>query len=150
MDEDGRATGTAGTGPRDRAVRALLAWLDRCPEKPAEIGYEYLEGDGPGMALQVLQGADGIARYITGGYRAQLRFRLLCRVRPSGRSERLEAAELLEAVGRWAEEQKELPAPGPGIRCLRVRREDRPALLARRQDGSEDYQIPMTMIYEVI
>lgn len=134
--------------------RSTLIWVNTFPDKPVKvIQYEFLtagdtSGDEVGMALSTIQGAYITKRYILGGYQGEYQFKLIYRIKP-GRSndKRLEADEMLNRFGDWARTQ--VPTLGEGIRALRVEPTTQSAKFAAYEDGYEDYQILMKLIYEV-
>ncbi len=131
----------------EQISRKVLSWLNKFPEKPVKIDYEYLRDDGISMALSTIQGAYKTAQYITGGYKAQYQFKVAYRLQPSKNNDRLSADEILNALANWAADN---PPDLGGPRYIRVECDARASLFARYEDGSEDHQILMTMIYEVI
>lgn len=135
---------------QDQVARALLAWLNQYPEKPVRrIEFECLPADKSGMALSTITAGYKLAEYITGGYDAQYQFSILYRVLPETSGDRLDAAERLGRLGRWAEQRADLPPLGAGKVATKVERSSPAALAARYEDDSEDYQILMQLLYEV-
>ena len=133
---------------QSKISRGVLSWLNLCPYNPdTRMSYELL-GDESGVALSTIQAAFKDASYILGGYRAQYRFRVIYRIRPETNNERLSAEETVNNIGAWAEENANtLEIDGVSVRA--VRRDTVAALYARYEGGVEDYQILMTMTYEV-
>jgi len=131
--------------------RALLSWFNGWPEKPVRrISFEYLPEEGPAMSLITIQAAYKIRQYILGGYRAQYQFKIAYRVRPSNDNARLEADELLNRLGSWAELNPDKPQLEGRARVLSVRRDSNAAIFGTYEDGTQDHQILMNLIYEVI
>lgn len=136
---------------QEQISRVLLAWLNQFPDKPVTlINYEYLKDGEPSMALSTIQAAYKTRKYITGGYQAQYQFKVIYRLQPSTNNDRLKADELLNSLGDWATMREDLPVLGEGIQCLKVEATTRSSLFARYENGDEDHQILMNMIYEVI
>lgn len=134
----------------DRDVgRALLVWLNTCPEKPERISFEYLPEDQPGLMMSTIQAAYKTRQYILGGYEAQYQFKLVYRVQPDDNDSRLAADETLNAIGTWAERAETKPDLGSAI-IKSVKRTSNASLFAVYEDGSRDHQILMTLTYEVI
>lgn len=134
---------------QDRVSRAVLTWLDQYPDKPtAHIEFEFL-GNDSGMSLSTVTAAYKTEEYITGAYNAQYQFAILYRVSPQTSGDRLRAAEILDTLGRWAEERKDLPQLGAGMTATQMERNSIGSLVARYDDKTEDYQLLMTMNYEV-
>lgn len=133
---------------QSKISRGVLSWLNTCPFNPdLRMSYELL-GDEGGLALSTTQAAYKTASYIYGGYRAQYQFRVIYRLRPETNDERLSAEEIVNSIGAWAEVYADL-LKIDGICIQSVRRDTVAALYARYEGGVEDYQILMTMIYEV-
>lgn len=136
---------------QDQISRLLLVWLNQFPDKPVNrINYEFLDAGKPGMALSTIQGAYKTKRYILGGYEAQYQFKVIYRIQPGNSDDnRLKADELLNRLGDWASNQRDMPVLGAGIRGLRIEANTRSSMFARYENGDEDHQILMTMTYEV-
>ena len=124
--------------------RAVLSWLKK--HNP-DIEFEYLPPERSGMSLTTIQGAYKTAQYIDGSYEAQYQFGILYRSLPTDSEERLDAESELNKLGEWAEEN--WPDLGDGKNVTTVQRTSSASLLARYEDKIEDYQILMTMEYEV-
>jgi hypothetical protein len=124
--------------------RAVLSWLKK--HNP-DIEFEYLPPERSGMSLTTIQGAYKTAQYIDGSYEAQYQFGILYRSLPTDSEERLDAESELNKLGEWAEEN--WPDLGDGKNVTTVQRTSSASLLARYEDKVEDYQILMTMEYEV-
>lgn len=133
----------------DRVSRKLLVWLNSWQEKPvSQIDYEYLVDDAEGMALSTIQGAYKSRQYILGGYEAQYQFKIIYRIQANSTGQRLSADETLNRLADWIMSE-EMPSLGDGISKVRFETNARSSLFARYEDGSEDHQILMTLIYEV-
>lgn len=135
----------------DQVSRMLLLWLNEYPELPVErIDFEYLRADEPCMAMSLIQGVYKTRRYITGGYEAECQFKLIYRLQPVNNNQRLGADEVLNSIADWAVSREDKPDIGDARRVKRLTSNTRSALFGRYEDGTEDYQILMTMTYEVI
>lgn len=124
--------------------RAVLLWLKK--HSPT-IEFEYLPPERSGLSLTTIQGAYKTAQYIDGSYEAQYQFGILYRSLPTDSEERLDAESELNKLGEWAEEN--WPDLGDEKNVTTVQRTSSASLLARYEDKVEDYQILMTMEYEV-
>ena len=133
-----------------RISRSILVWLNTFPNVPVPlIKYEMLENKVVAMALAIESGAYITKRYITGGYRAEYPFRIIYRIVPGDSiDKRLEADELLNVMGSWA--QASPPNLGSGIRVISVRQTAPASIAARYTDGDEDHEVSITITYEVI
>ena len=142
----------AVSGPeQDFVGRALLDWFNeytQFPDRVSRIESEYLPAKN-GMGLFATQAAYKTREYISGAYEAQYQFSIQYRTAPSTSNQRLSAAEALSDLASWAEQREQLPDLGPGKRAVSVERTSPAVMLARYEDGSEDYQILMVMDYEV-
>lgn len=98
------------------------------------------------MMLTSVSGAFKTAQYVDGSYSAQYQFGIMYRALPTSSGERLDVETLLNEVGAWA---KNTPKTGEGMTVTDVERITPAALVARYEDLTEDYQILMTMKYEV-
>lgn len=56
----------------DQISRKLLVWLNQYENKPANIAFEYLPSDRPGMALSTIQGAYKTKEYVRGAYQGSI------------------------------------------------------------------------------
>lgn len=130
--------------------RAMMAWVNTYPALPVGIvNFEQLKADAASMALSTIQGAYIRRRFILGGHEGEYQFKLIYRLKPGTSNDaRLKADELLNAIGEWAEQNP--PEIGEGIRVRRVEATARSSLFAVYENGEEDHQILMRMIYEVI
>lgn len=132
----------------DNISRAMLMWLNEFPEKPVyAINYEYLPPDGTGMALSTVQEAYIIKKYMRGGYQGQYQFKIVYRAQPGNNSGRLQADEVLNAIGDWASARRDFPKIGEKKYIQRIQTNTRAAMFVRYDDGSEDHQILMTVDY---
>lgn len=151
MDSTNKTISLVSSGEQEQISRLLLAWLNQFSDKPVSlINYEFLKDGEPSMALSTIQAAYKTRKFITGGYEAQYQFKVIYRVQPTTNNDRLKADELLNSLGDWASAREDLPILGDGVRCLKVEANTRSSLFARYENGDEDHQILMNMLYEVI
>ena len=137
----------------ERAARALVSWLNTFSDWPAgvlDVDYEYLPEDRVGMCVSTIQAAYKTRTYISGGYRAQYQFKIIYRAAPSDNDDRLSATETLNRLAAWAEQNPVKPGLTAPATVLQVKRDSNAALFATYEDGSADYQILMTMTWEVM
>lgn len=129
--------------------RKLLVWLNTYPEKPVDlIRFEFLPADTTAMAMSTIQAAYILQKYILGGYKAEYQFKLIYRIKPGNSNDkRLKADELLDALGDWTIGQR--PDIGEGKTVVSVEPTTRSSLFAVYENGDEDHQILMKLIYEV-
>lgn len=128
--------------------RALLLWLNKYPDKPMTINYEFLDADSPGMALSTIQGAYKTKSYVRGSYLGQYQFKIIYRTQPgNSNNNRLRADEVLNSLGEWAEKSRPFPIIGIGRRVMKITINALSSVFANYEDGSEDHQILMTLDY---
>lgn len=134
---------------QDQVSRSLLIWLNQYPQKPVtRIEFEYLP-NAPSISVSSITAAFKTAEYISGAYEAQYQFAVLYRIKPEASGERLNAVELLDNLGKWAELRVDKPVLGPDKTVTAVERNSTATMIARYDDGTEDYQILMNLLYEV-
>lgn len=136
----------------NKISRSMLVWANTFPDKPVDvIKYEFLDvdsGEESGMALSTIQGTYIVKKYILGGYQAEYQFKIIYRIKPGNSNDkRLKADEMLNQFGDWARTQK--PDLGDGINSLKVEPTTQSSKFAAYEDGYEDYQILMKLLYEV-
>lgn len=132
--------------------RAMMAWVNGwsgLPDTIIRVDFEQLAADKPSMALSTVQGAYITRRYITGGHQGEYQFQLIYRIKPgNSNDQRLKADELLNAFEDWA--VANLPDLGNNVRVIRLEPNTRSSMLAVYENGDEDHQILMKLVYEVI
>lgn len=136
----------------NKISRSMLVWANTFPDKPVDvIKYEFLDvdsGEESGMALSTIQGTYIVKKYILGGYQAEYQFKIIYRIKPGNSNDkRLKADEMLNQFGDWARTQK--PDLGDGINSLKVEPTTQSSKFAAYEDGYEDYQILMKLLYEI-
>ena len=133
-----------------RISRAMMAWINTYPELPVSIvNFEQLKADVASMALSTIQGTYILQRYIYGGHQGEYLFKIIYRIKPgSSNDARLKADELLNAIGDWALDNE--PNLGEDIRVMKLEATTRSSMFAIYENGDEDHQILMRMIYEVV
>lgn len=130
--------------------RTVMTWINTYPNLPVSIvNYDQLKADAVSMALSTIQGSYILKKYILGGHRGEYQFKLIYRIKPGMSNDaRLKADELLNAIGDWAAENH--PNLGEGVRVVKVEATTRSSLFDVYENGDEDHQILMRLIYEVI
>lgn len=151
MNSDKKPVELVALDEEDQISRYVLKWLNTFPNIPDSIDtikYEFLEDDSPGMALSTVQGAYVVERNIIGGYTAEYTFKLIYRIKPgNSMDKRLKADELLNSMGDWASNQK--PYIGDGLNVQGVEPTTRSSLFGMYENGDEDHQIFMRLLYKV-
>lgn len=139
------------TAERSKIDRTVLVWLNQYPQLPVAVvtTEPQLPIDSSGMALSAITNAYVNRQYIYGGYQAEYTFKVIYRIKP-GRSvnARLEALELLNAMGDWCRQNR--PDLGQGISVQNVAPTAQAELYAPYENGDEDYFITIKITYEVI
>ena len=139
------------TPEAEQIARAVRAWLQTYPNKPAtKVDVEYL-GEGTAITISTVQAAYKTRQFITGDYQAQYQFSLLYKAFPTTTTARLEADEILNDYALWAVQNTSDLADRLPEKCqfTRLARDTPAALLGRDADGSEVHQILFTLLYEV-
>lgn len=137
-----------GAVEEQQVSRAILLWLNGYTSKPVNVKFEYLPKDGIGLALAAAQAPMIIQSYVDGSYEAQYQFSIIHRCQPIDDDERLSAEEMLNSFGDWCESTAP-PSLGEGKTVTEIKKSTSASILARYEDGSEDYNIQMTLQYEV-
>lgn len=130
--------------------RNVLSWLNTFQGLPLYIerlDYEFMDADTVCMALSLVQSPYIVERFIDGSYIADYQFKIIFRLNPSGSSARLDADEMLDQLGAWADGQ--IPYIGDGLEVQELEQTTPAALYARMEGGWEDHQIFMRMTYKV-
>ena len=139
--------------PREAAAgvqRTLRDWIngsDKIPASAGTVSFENLTENESGLCIATIQAPAYAARYITGGYRAEYRFRIIYRVLPSDDDDILDAVEALGELGAWCE-TAEAPTLEGAVN-VQIRLESDVALLVPYQDGCNDYAINLILTWEV-
>lgn len=132
--------------------RKMMIWANSFSDDDmpaATINYEFLAADSASMALSTIQGAYITRKYLLGGHEAEYQFKIIARIFPGASNDkRLKADAVLNRFGDWA--MQNYPSLDDGVRVRRMEVSSRAAMFARYEDGTEDHQILMKMIYEVI
>ena len=130
-------------------TRRVLGWLNGFPGLPVKlIDFENLQADRECMALHIPTGAAIRKRYILGGHQGELSFILIYRCKPDTVDKRLKAVELLDALGDQAAANLPGLNLGSDTRALGIEVTTRAALAGRNDNGDEEFQIFLKLIYE--
>lgn len=135
-----------------QVARALIDWMNQYTDFPfgvKKIEAEFLPAQGNGIGLFATTAAYKTNEYIDGSYAAQYQFSLQYRTAPASTPQRLNAMDALTEIAAWAEKRDDLPGLGDGKISVSIERMSPAVMIARYEDGSEDYQILMTFDYEV-
>lgn len=132
--------------------RKMMIWANSFSDDDmpaATINYEFLAADSASVALSVIPNTYITNKYILGGHEAEYQFKIIARIFPGASNDkRLKIDAMLNRFGDWA--MQNVPNFGDGIIVQSMEVSSRAALLYPYKDGSEDHQILMKMIYEVI
>lgn len=149
MNSDKKPAELVAREEEDRISRNVLKWLNTFPGIPESIDvirYEFLQDEGPCMALSTVQGTYIVERNIIGGYTAEYQFKVIYRIKPGdSMDKRLKADELLDSLGGWATGQE--PYIGDELTVQTLEPTTRSALYAMFENGDEDHQIFMRLLY---
>lgn len=128
-----------------RIARGICTLLNSCEYLPAnKVDFEYL-GE-TGLSMVVNSSSHITRRFILGGYEAQLNFTLVYRVFAESNDERLEADEVLNSLAAWLEGET---VSVEHMTQKSLRRDTSASLATRYENGAEDHEINMTLLYEV-
>lgn len=129
-------------------ARAIKTWLNSCSDLATgdEFTFEDLAEDARGLTFTTDQAAVYAARYISGGYRGEYRFRLIYRVQPSDDADMLTAVEYLTGICAWCETAA--PPDLDNAVNERIIRTSDVAVLAVYEDGCTDYSASLTFTWE--
>lgn len=132
---------------RSEVARAVCAWLNKYPDKPTKrIDFEYAADCG--MTISTIQTPYKTRQYIDGTYEAQYSFYVSYIGRPATNDARLKMDETLEKMAAWCEATR--PDLSGNMICQKVECTSNASLVARFEDGSEEHQVALNLIYEVI
>lgn len=133
---------------QDLISRTLLDLINSCPYVPDGITVQYgqLE-ECKCMALIAVPGAVKLKEYITGSYLAQFPTALYYRSQPSDTLQRLDAQKTIDNIGQWLE-AAEYPQIDGSREIERIYRVSASELVYRGEDGTEDWQILITLEYK--
>lgn len=128
--------------------RSMMAWINTYDDLPVGIvNFEQLKADVKSMALSTIQATYVLRRFIYGGHEGEYQFKIIYRIKPGASNDaRLKADELLNAIGDWA--AAHYPALGENIVVKRLEATTRSSMFAVYENGDEDHQILMRMVYE--
>lgn len=131
---------------REMISKAVLSWLNSYPDLPVEkVEYEYLSANGITMSTvrQPYRSRD----CVDGSYEAEFVFNVVYRDRPTNAEYRASMDIELDKIGGWCESTK--PVFEGDITIRRIVCTQGVAMTARYEDGTEDHQITLKLIYHV-
>lgn len=130
--------------------RSVVVWVNKFDALTVPIvNFERLLADEESMAVSTIQGTYITKRFICGGHEAEYNFKIIYRIRPGNSNDkRLLADELLNNLGDWM--TRNPPDLGEEITVINVETTARASVFAAYEDGTEDHQIMIKLIYEVI
>ena len=126
-------------------AKRLHVWLNTWEDKPANIAFDDFGKAPPGMTFQPMSGTLKERKYVDGSYIGVYPFAVVLRISGDDTAERIDAHAALSALGTWAAETAP-PELGDG-RTATEFDPSTPAKTAVYEDGTEDYQIIITMKY---
>lgn len=150
MSSEGKTVEFVSAREENGISRNVLSWLNAFPGLPLYIerlDYEFMGADTVCMALSLVQSAYIVERFIDGSYIADYQFEIIYRINPSGAGARLDADEMLNQLGAWADGQA--PYIGDGLEVQELEQTTPAALFARMEGGWEDHRIFFRMTYKV-
>lgn len=108
------------------------------------ITFEDLPENDVGITMSTRQTAYYEKQYIDGGYLANYQFDIIYRVLPTDDDDRLDAVEVLDAIGEWCEENKPTD-----INVKQIRVTTNAGIQTAYEDGTKDYSITIEIKWEV-
>lgn len=133
---------------RNNIQQTVLTWLNTCSYLTKTATYEDLPENGIGFCISTKQSAYYLAKYVTGGYKAQYQFDIIYRCLPTDSTDNITAVQLLNNIGAWCE-QTTPPSLTTGIiNSIEVTSDA--AILNVYEDGSKDYNISLQLDWEVL
>lgn len=134
----------------EQVVANVKTWLNTCTAKPFDFSYEDLPANDAGICLSSRQAAYYLARYITGGYKAQYQFQLIYRILPTTDTETVNAIDLLNSIADWCEENADSLVVVGSTTAQKITKDTNASVLAVYEDGARDYDVSLTLTWEVI
>ena len=141
---------TVSSRVTEQVVENVKTWLNTCTLKPFTFSYEDLPANDAGICLSSRQTAYYLKRYIMGGYKAQYQFQLIYRILPTSDTETVDAIELLNSIADWCEDNaSSLVVVGTTV-AQKITKDTNASVLAVYEDGARDYDVSLTLTWEVL
>lgn len=135
-------------------AQALLEHINGWAKKPCAVKLEELSEKPPAMALQPLQRAEVVRKYMDGSYIGVFAFSVYIRVNANDTATRLDAAGVLNALADWISERdettreyKRLPTIDAKTAARSIEMTATPSISTRYDNGFEDYQAIFELQY---
>lgn len=136
-------------------AQAVLELVNTWDKKPCPIRLEELGENPPAMAIQPLQRAEVVRRYVDGSYVGVFAFSVYIRVSANDTASRLDATGVLNALADWicetdgeTQEYKRLPTIDATIQAIGIEMTATPSISTRYDNGFEDYQAIFELQYK--
>jgi len=133
-----------------QVVSALKDYINDMEGLPCAVELEML-GEPPSMMLQQLSGAARYWEDIIGNYEARFPFAVYIRIFGTTETDRIDAVTILNDLGTTFDEATQsgtLPDLGDGKTITSITMTNFPSLIARAEDGTEDYQAIYRLEYK--
>ena len=135
-------------------AKAMKTLLNSWPDKPAPILLEDLGKEATSMMLQQLAAAEKRREYVNGSYVGVWNFAVYIRIEAEDTESRLDATGSLQALADWLQETDSqgcfahLPVIDDRRVASKIEMTSSPSLVARMEDGTEDYQAVFSLEYK--
>lgn len=134
--------------------QSLLSRLNSWPDKPCKINLDELEKRGLSMMFQPLSVVKKERKYVNGSYIGGFSFAIYVRICNNDTMHKLDARKILQSLDEWLSAKGEnneyinLPVLTDGNVAQKIEMTATPAIAARYDNGTEDYQAIFKLTYK--
>lgn len=136
-------------------AQAVLELINEWEKKPCPVKLDDLGERPPAMAIQPLQRAEIVRKYVDGSYIGVFAFSVYIRVSANDTASRLDATGVLNALADWlceanpeTREYKRLPTLDANTQPTQIEMTATPSISVRYDNGFEDYQTIFELQYK--
>lgn len=136
-------------------AQAVLELINEWEQKPCAVKLDDLGEKPPAMAIQPLQRAEVVRKYVDGSYIGMFAFSVYIRVSANDTASRLDATGVLNALADWlceadetTREYKRLPTIDAKTKAISMEMSATPSISTRYDNGFEDYQAIFELQYK--
>lgn len=126
--------------------KAIYVLLNTWNDKPTDILFEKFDKKPPSMMFQQLTGTAITRKYVSGSYTGEYPFAVAVRVDGTDTKSKFDATQTLQDLSDWIITQKP-PSIGANRSASEFEVSSTPSKVAIYDDGTEDYQIIITLKY---
>ncbi|MBQ2973328.1 MAG: hypothetical protein IJE19_03140 [Clostridia bacterium] len=136
-------------------AKVMRDHLNSWPQKPVLFLLEDLGKNTPSLMIQQLAAAEKKKTYVNGSYIGIWNFAVYFRIDGKDTATRLDATACLEELAVWLSKQNDkgsyvnLPEIDDNRKAIKIELMSNPAIAARYDDGTEDYQALFSLEYKV-